>query len=258
MGQSNSLDHQGIPVSEIKDEVLKHAAVLTKIAVLSYDNFLQMVNELNRISVSLPDKSGKKLIFLVKKRTDASIFWKSTVRIACVRVITSSGKIETYRLMNLKEFLQVYKMVNYHASAAPPSNEPITEDGGAAGCSLDETSVKVLDVEDSRQCSVHKEFFDTSIILDGISVVKDMATDLDECCICMERKPETTLPCAHSYCMKCIDEWNVSHNTCPLCREKLESTDESWVIFDAPDSKEVQQELEQTLLYISEEKSRDA
>ncbi|XP_022247368.1 RING finger protein 141-like [Limulus polyphemus] len=173
MGQSNSLDHQGIPVSEIKNEVLKHAAVLTEMAVLSYDNFLQMVKELNRISVSLPDKSGKKLVFLVKKRSDASIFWKSTVRIACVRVITSSGNIETYRLMDLKEFLQVYKMVTYHASAAPASCEPITED--AAGCSLDETSVKVLDKGDSRHCSVHKEFFDTSVILDGINVFKEMS-----------------------------------------------------------------------------------
>lgn len=28
-----------------------------------------------------------------------------------------------------------------------------------------------------------------------------------ECCICLERKPEVLLPCAHSYCTQCIEEW---------------------------------------------------
>lgn len=29
----------------------------------------------------------------------------------------------------------------------------------------------------------------------------------NECCICMERKPEVSLPCAHSYCLACIEQW---------------------------------------------------
>lgn len=28
-----------------------------------------------------------------------------------------------------------------------------------------------------------------------------------ECCICLERKPEVLLPCTHSYCTPCIEEW---------------------------------------------------
>lgn len=32
----------------------------------------------------------------------------------------------------------------------------------------------------------------------------------NECVICFERKPEVTLPCAHSYCNACIEEWYVS------------------------------------------------
>lgn len=31
----------------------------------------------------------------------------------------------------------------------------------------------------------------------------------NECVICFERKPEVTLPCAHSYCTPCIEEWYV-------------------------------------------------
>lgn len=30
-----------------------------------------------------------------------------------------------------------------------------------------------------------------------------------ECCICLERKPDILLPCAHSYCNDCIEEWFV-------------------------------------------------
>jgi hypothetical protein len=30
---------------------------------------------------------------------------------------------------------------------------------------------------------------------------------LNECCICLERKPDVMLPCAHSYCMPCIEQW---------------------------------------------------
>ena len=33
------------------------------------------------------------------------------------------------------------------------------------------------------------------------------AEKLIECCICLERKPDVMLPCAHSYCMPCIEQW---------------------------------------------------
>ena len=32
-------------------------------------------------------------------------------------------------------------------------------------------------------------------------------TNLEECIICLERKPEVILPCAHAYCTPCIEQW---------------------------------------------------
>lgn len=71
--------------------------------------------------------------------------------------------------------------------------------------------------------------------------------ELEECCICMEQKPEVTLPCTHSYCLRCIEQWNVCNRTCPLCREEFASTEESWVMSEAPASSEVLSEMHKAL-----------
>ena len=50
-----------------------------------------------------------------------------------------------------------------------------------------------------------------------------------------ERKPDTILPCTHSYCTPCIEQWNVDHKTCPVCRETVnDATDEGWVVSEGP------------------------
>ena len=33
--------------------------------------------------------------------------------------------------------------------------------------------------------------------------------EAEECCICMDHKAETILPCSHSYCEECINNWLV-------------------------------------------------
>merc|ERR1712037_1050102 len=74
---------------------------------------------------------------------------------------------------------------------------------------------------------------------------------LDECCICLERKPDTILPCAHSYCLPCIEQWNVDHKTCPVCRETLTSTNDGWVISDGPDALEIATDIQKALMNLT-------
>ncbi|XP_037078951.1 RING finger protein 141-like [Pollicipes pollicipes] len=63
------------------------------------------------------------------------------------------------------------------------------------------------------------------------------------CCICLERAPDASLPCAHAYCTVCIEQWNPTHKTCPMCRQGVDSTDEAWVMADAPGGSQLRQDV---------------
>merc|ERR1711974_547044 len=90
--------------------------------------------------------------------------------------------------------------------------------------------------------------FSASMILDDLALE---GTSLEECCVCLERKPDVILPCAHSYCLPCIEQWNVNHKTCPVCRETVQSTDDGWVISDGPDSLDIATEIQKSLMEIA-------
>ncbi|XP_003741161.1 RING finger protein 141 [Galendromus occidentalis] len=74
----------------------------------------------------------------------------------------------------------------------------------------------------------------------------DPSTDDDLCCVCLDRLPQVSLPCAHSFCPNCIQEWQLRSNSCPLCREES-SVDEQWLLEEAPDLTEMERELRITL-----------
>ena len=43
------------------------------------------------------------------------------------------------------------------------------------------------------------------------------------CAICLDDKTSTfsAIPCKHEFCDKCIFTWLEKHQTCPLCRRKV-------------------------------------
>ena len=95
-----------------KGEVLRQTRSYKEIAGLSYEEFLDYVQDLNEISrysneatlfrdlilfVSshFLDANGKQLVFAVKKGTDSTALWKGTVRVACVKVTVDFDRFLT-------------------------------------------------------------------------------------------------------------------------------------------------------------------
>lgn len=53
-------------------------------------------------------------IFAVKKGSDASFLWKATVRIACVKCDPTTNRIDSYKMLNVKQFLTVFNTFQAH------------------------------------------------------------------------------------------------------------------------------------------------
>ena len=185
------------------------------------------------------DPSGKQLVFAVKKGSDSTVLWKGTIRIACVKVEPQTKKVECYKLLNLKQFLQVFRTFQNNLQAMisaesqrihSPTNSP-TRATPASGC-------------------FNRSGPTASMLMEELEAIDDDQHG-NECCICLERKPETTLPCAHVFCCPCIEQWNILSKTCPICDEALVSTDDTWVWAEMPEADEVSEEICKTLINLS-------
>ncbi|XP_078670014.1 RING finger protein 141-like [Branchiostoma floridae x Branchiostoma belcheri] len=210
-------------VLAVQGRLQKHAAILRKIAVLDYKDLQDAVKELNEVTKTFSEVQGKHLVFTIKKGTDEGALWKATVRIRCLKIDSVCGRIESTRLLNLRQFIAVYNTVLQQAEAAvgKQGKEPST---GGDGTGEEDTPPE----------------FQASIIFTGLQSMQE--EDDNECCICMDRRSEVILPCTHSFCQECIDKWNVIHNTCPNCRGRNDPKD-SWVMPDMPDSQEIRDYL---------------
>ncbi|XP_050300325.1 RING finger protein 141-like isoform X2 [Anthonomus grandis grandis] len=220
----------GDVVSQVVEDQQVNTLLTQEICNLSYEDLLSLVGELNILSQKCLDTKGNQLIFAVKKGSDSTVFWKATVQIACCRVDTQTQKVQSYRLLNLGQFLKVFKTFQCQVMAAEQCRK---SDSSAAPNPEVSFSTILQDTVDSPVPSESP----------------------NECIICFERKQDITLPCAHSYCTLCIEEWNESHDTCPICRERLDSPSDTWVISEVPKAEEISDEIRDSLLELSEEKN---
>lgn len=121
MGQqsSSSSNENFIPqtIKTIHYECATHIKTITEIGTITYEDFQKSLCALNELSTKCIDRNGNQLIFAIKKGSDCSLLWKATVRIATVRVDSTTRKIQSYRLLNLKEFLCVSKTFESHLQA---------------------------------------------------------------------------------------------------------------------------------------------
>ena len=116
-------------------------------------------------------------------------------------------------------YLQVYNTMQLHLSAQTSANN-IDDTTGTGGQAEDECCEEATEDCSSGKGKVEagkmtRFPMDASVLLEhaGSSKlgknddVETASTNSDECCICMENKPEVSLPCTHSYCLACIEQW---------------------------------------------------
>ncbi|XP_039619751.1 RING finger protein 141 [Polypterus senegalus] len=213
MGQQlSSQAHTSI--NKLPEKVARHAALARESGFLTHEEFLARLAELNEITSQLVAGQVKHLLFEVQPGSDSSALWKVSVKIVCTKINKETGVIEACRIMNLYQFLQLYKDIKSQAA------EVLNVRSADQGISTEMAS------ESSCQASML------------MGRVKQM-TDEEECCICMDGRADLILPCAHSFCQMCIDKWSDRHRSCPICRLQVTSANESWVMSNAPTEEDI-------------------
>ncbi|XP_035645883.1 RING finger protein 141-like [Oncorhynchus keta] len=200
-------------MTSLPEKLMKHARLVTDSGYLNYEEFLGRVAELNDMTAKLAAGQQKHLIFEVQTGSDASALWKVAVRIVCTKINKENGMVEASRIMNLYQFIQLYRDITGQAA-------------------------EVLSAEGARLPSGNLPSGDSCQASMWMGRVKQL-TDEEECCICMDGKSDLILPCAHSFCQKCIDKWSGQSRNCPICRLQVTAANESWVMPDAPTEEDV-------------------
>lgn len=179
---------------------------------------------------STSGNSQKQLVFTIKKGTETSFLWKATVRIACIKFNPTTKRIESCTILNLRQFIQLFKTFQSHLETMITSEKQ------------------------QLSHSFHQNLLENACCTSMNSISEFDGSIAEECCICLDRKPDLILPCLHLFCQACIEQWNMNSKTCPVCQEKLDSAEEGWVISEIPEAGEISKEIRDSLQYISDGK----
>lgn len=174
---------------------------------------------------------GRQLVFTIKKGTETSFLWKATVRIACIKFNPVTKRIESCTILNLRQFIQLFKTFQAHLETMITSEKQ------------------------QLSHSFHENLLENACSTMSMSSINEFDGSVaEECCICLDRKPDLILPCLHLFCQTCIEQWNMNSKTCPVCQEKLDSAEDGWVISEFPEAGEISNEIRDSLQYISDGK----
>lgn len=153
------------------------------------------------------------------------ILFEKLTKIVCTRINRHSRTIEGCAYLTLIEFLQICKTIQNHLDVM-----------------VDTTKQNLLRQRVISSCDHSKNSsFDKASVMDQC------------CCICYENKRNRVLPCCHSFCDQCIDQWIACKVHCPICRNHIQSVTDEWVIADVPNLTDVMLDLRELFESISYE-----
>jgi len=113
---------------------------------------------------------------------------------------------------------------------------------------------KEVVVNKKRKYLSLKQFYILMQLIQKLLTTKDFQSiDEDEvfgeCSICMDGRADIILPCTHSFCNTCINDWQARSRTCPMCRE-LSNSDDVFVVVDEEEVVDQQNLIEDVNLKI--------
>uniref|UniRef100_A0A8I5N9J6 Ring finger protein 141 n=2 Tax=Papio anubis TaxID=9555 RepID=A0A8I5N9J6_PAPAN len=137
MGQQIS-DQTQLVINKLPEKVAKHVTLVRESGSLTYEEFLGRVAELNDVTAKVASGQEKHLLFEVQPGSDSSAFWKVVVRVVCTKINKSSGIVEASRIMNLYQFIQLYKDITSQAAGvlaqSSTSEEPDENSSSVTSC----------------------------------------------------------------------------------------------------------------------------
>uniref|UniRef100_A0AC35G5F6 RING-type domain-containing protein n=1 Tax=Panagrolaimus sp. PS1159 TaxID=55785 RepID=A0AC35G5F6_9BILA len=176
--------------------------------LIEYDELLELINEINQkcFETAGNKPNDKYLCFAIKKGSTETFLWKATIRICCFTKMLSdtNTKAVSGRTFTLRQFLRLYQAIK-------PLIEAVHE-----GPNLN-------------------QIFECNDLM-STSMFQDSCTNEGECVICLEREPDTVLPCSHAYCSKCLDDCRRHNQKCPLCRVGSTFEEDEWVVPKMPEA----------------------
>lgn len=222
-------------IGSVQFQIRKHSKIFSDINDMTYENFKKSIDELNELSRKCIDNSGNQLIFAICKGSDQiQWLWKATIKIACVSINPTSRKILNIKVINLKQFLHIFRTMV--------------------------TNIEAIEAIEERQRSANSSPSNLYPTIpfnfnECINVDNDDDDDDEGCIICQSRKPEVILSCLHSFCSTCIEEWNQRKSNCPICDQKLNNIKlDSWENIEIPNAVEINEEIVIQLQNITSDK----
>lgn len=210
---------------------------LREVSSLTYEQLEVEIVELNRLCrIQLAGQASQLLFVIRRPPQQLSLLWKALVRVECRKLESATNRLLDARVLSLRQLLSLKRDLRTLSqlpggAVAANSEGPVT----------DFTASVVIDC--LRRDEVHE-----------VKMSGGAPTDLEECCICMDRQADVLLECAHAYCQPCIQRWldggagglrlaatlsgaaaaATCGGTCPVCRTLVNSTD-GWVIAAPPE-----------------------
>lgn len=218
----------------------KEFEVIKDVALIDYPFLRNCVGNLNIILRSCNKDENEKVLFGLRRSDTNSIFWKATTRVLCLKINIREKAVMMTRYMTIGEFWRL------RASILEEVKYKNLVEGNIAN------EFQLINHEGEEEFGdCYEEFDETDMPIPYSLTVSDVfkrierATSLNdlECLICMDNQIDVSLPCAHSFCSKCINMWHDTNKTCPICRDVVEKPEDCWEFTELPDLEEINQKL---------------